>query len=136
MVDPDDADDAMSVLIRTTEARETARKNTRLYTPGSSGNRILGKPEQTESSSLLAGEEVIIPSYTFVFTANAFAPQGAAPVFVDIRPDTLNTDESKMKAAITDRTNAIIPEHFAGVGCDMDTIMKIANRHQLRVIRY
>lgn len=80
------------------------------------------------------GDEVILPSYTFVSTANAFVLRGAVPVFVDIRPDTLNLDETKIEAAITERTKAIVPVHYAGVGCDMDTIMAIARRHQLIVI--
>lgn len=80
------------------------------------------------------GDEVIVPSYTFVSTANAFVLQGAVPVFVDIREDTLNIDESKIEAAITERTRAILPVHYAGVGCEMDTIMDIANRHDLLVI--
>ena len=80
------------------------------------------------------GDEVIMPSFTFVSTANAFVLRGATPVFVDIRPDTLNIDETKIEAAITARTKAIVPVHYAGVGCDMDTIMEIASRHDLLVI--
>jgi dTDP-4-amino-4,6-dideoxygalactose transaminase len=80
------------------------------------------------------GDEVIMPSYTFVSTANAFALRGAIPVFVDIRLDTLNIDETKIEAAITPKTKAIVPVHYAGVGCEMDTIMEIANRYQLLVI--
>jgi len=80
------------------------------------------------------GDEVIMPSYTFVSTANAFALRGAKIVFVDIRPDTMNIDESKIEAAITPKTKAIVPVHYAGVGCEMDTIMKIADRHGLFVI--
>ncbi|MDS4042274.1 MAG: dTDP-4-amino-4,6-dideoxygalactose transaminase [Candidatus Competibacter sp.] len=91
-----------------------------------------------EMAAILAdiqpGDEVILPSYTFVSTANAFVLRGAVPVFVDIRPDTLNLDETKIEAAITDRTRAIVPVHYAGVGCDMDAIMAIARRHQLIVI--
>lgn len=83
---------------------------------------------------LQAGDEVIMPSYTFVSTANAFVLRGAVPVFVDIRDDTLNIDESLIEAAITDRTKAICVVHYAGVGCDMDTIMEIAQRHRLYVI--
>jgi dTDP-4-amino-4,6-dideoxygalactose transaminase len=75
-----------------------------------------------------------MPSYTFVSTANAFALRGGVPVFVDIRPDTLNIDEKLIEAAITPRTRAIVPVHYAGVGCDMDTILDIARRHQLLVI--
>lgn len=80
------------------------------------------------------GDEVIMPSYTFVSTANAFVLRGAVPVFVDIRPDTLNIDETLIEAAITERTKAIVPVHYAGVGCEMDTIMAIANKHGLLVI--
>jgi dTDP-4-amino-4,6-dideoxygalactose transaminase len=80
------------------------------------------------------GDEVIMPSFTFVSTANAFVLRGATPVFVDIRPDTLNIDETKIEAAITPRTRAIVPVHYAGVGCDMDAIMAIADRHDLLVI--
>lgn len=75
-----------------------------------------------------------MPSYTFVSTANAFVLRGGVPVFVDIRPDTLNIDETKIEAAITDRTKAIVPVHYAGVACEMDTIMDIAQRYSLRVI--
>lgn len=80
------------------------------------------------------GDEVIMPSYTFVSTANAFVLRGATPVFVDIRPDTLNIDETKIEAAITPRTKVIVPVHYAGVGCEMDPIMAIARRHDLLVI--
>ena len=91
-----------------------------------------------EMAALLAdlqpGDEVIMPSYTFVSTANAFVMRGAVPVFVDIRPDTLNLDETKIEAAITARTKVILPVHYAGVACEMDTIMEIARRHGLFVI--
>jgi len=80
------------------------------------------------------GDEVIMPSFTFVSTANAFVLRGATPVFVDIRPDTLNIDESRIEAAITPRTKAIAVVHYAGVGCEMDAIMEIAERHKLLVI--
>jgi dTDP-4-amino-4,6-dideoxygalactose transaminase len=80
------------------------------------------------------GDEVIMPSYTFVSTANAFVLRGGTPVFVDIRPDTLNIDETLIEGAITPRTKAIVPVHYAGVACEMDTIMSIAQRHQLLVI--
>jgi dTDP-4-amino-4,6-dideoxygalactose transaminase len=80
------------------------------------------------------GDEVIMPSFTFVSTANAFVLRGARPVFVDIRPDTLNLDEDLIEAAITERTKAIVPVHYAGVGCDMDAIMRIAAGHDLLVI--
>jgi dTDP-4-amino-4,6-dideoxygalactose transaminase len=80
------------------------------------------------------GDEVIMPSYTFVSTANAFVLRGAKIVFVDIRPDTMNIDEKLIEQAITDRTKAIVPVHYAGVACEMDTIMDIAERHGLFVI--
>ena len=80
------------------------------------------------------GDEVVMPSYTFVSTANAFVLHGGVPVFVDIRPDTLNIDETKIEAAITPRTRAVVPVHYAGVGCEMDAIMEIAGRHGLAVI--
>lgn len=80
------------------------------------------------------GDEVIMPSYTFVSTADAFVLRGATIVFVDIRPDTLNIDETKIEAAITEKTKAIVPVHYAGVACEMDTIMDIAKRHNLKVV--
>jgi dTDP-4-amino-4,6-dideoxygalactose transaminase len=83
---------------------------------------------------LKADDEIIMPSYTFVSTANAFVLRGAKPVFVDIRPDTFNLDETKVEAAITNRTKAIVPVHYAGVACEMDTIMTIATKHHLHVI--
>ena len=91
-----------------------------------------------EMAAILAdirpGDEVIMPSYTFVSTANAFVLRGGVPVFVDIRPDTLNIDEKLIEQAITPRTKAIVPVHYAGVACEMDTIMAIADRHRLLVI--
>lgn len=80
------------------------------------------------------GDEVIMPSYTFVSTADAFVLRGAKIVFVDIRPDTMNIDEKLIEQAITDRTRVIIPVHYAGVACEMDTIMDIAKRHNLKVV--
>lgn len=80
------------------------------------------------------GDEVIMPSYTFVSTANAFVLRGGVPVFVDIRPDTLNLDEKLITAAITPKTRAIVPVHYAGVACEMDAIMAIARRHNLLVV--
>jgi dTDP-4-amino-4,6-dideoxygalactose transaminase len=80
------------------------------------------------------GDEVIIPDFTFVSTVNAFVLRGAKPVFVDIRPDTLNLDESQLEAAVTPRTRAVVPVHYAGVGCEMDSIMEIASRHALAVV--
>jgi dTDP-4-amino-4,6-dideoxygalactose transaminase len=80
------------------------------------------------------GDEVIIPDFTFVSTVNAFVLRGAKPVFLDIRPDTLNLDESRLEAALTPRTKAIVPVHYAGVGCEMDAIMDVAAHHNLAVI--
>lgn len=92
----------------------------------------------TELAALLCGigpgEEVIMPSYTFVSTANAFVLRGAVPVFVDIRPDTMNMDEKLIEAAITEKTRAIVPVHYAGVACEMDTIMALASQYHLSVI--
>ncbi len=85
-------------------------------------------------ADLQPGDEVIMPSYTFVSTANAFVLRGAVPVFVDVRADTLNIDEQLIEAAITARTRAIVPVHYAGVGCEMDAIIDIARRHELLVI--
>lgn len=85
-------------------------------------------------TNIKPGDEVIIPSYTFVSTANAFVNRGAIPVFVDIRPDTLNLDERLIEAAITPRTRAIVPVHYAGVPCEMDAIMELASRYGLLVI--
>lgn len=83
---------------------------------------------------LKPGDEVILPSYTFSSTANAFALFGAKLVFVDIRPDTMNIDEKLIEDAITERTRVIVPVHYAGVSCEMDTIMEIAARHNLMVV--
>lgn len=92
----------------------------------------------TEMAALLSdikpGDEVIMPSYTFVSTADAFVLRGAKAVFVDIRPDTMNIDETLIEEAVTERTKAIVPVHYAGVSCEMDTIMDIAKRHELLVI--
>lgn len=92
----------------------------------------------TELTALLAdireGDEVIMPSYTFVSTADAFVLRGAKVVFVDVRPDTMNIDEKLIEDAVTERTRAIVPVHYAGVGCEMDAIMDIAARHHLMVI--
>ena len=84
--------------------------------------------------NLQKGDEVIMPSYTFVSTANAFVREGAVPVFVDIRSDTLNIDERLIEGAITERTKAIVVVHYAGVACEMDTIMEVAKRHNIPVI--
>ena len=92
----------------------------------------------TEMAALLCdirpGDEVIMPSYTFVSTADAFVMRGGVPVFVDIRPDTLNIDEELIEEAITERTKAIVPVHYAGVSCEMDRIMEIARKHHLKVV--
>ena len=92
----------------------------------------------TEMAALLAdiqpGDEVVMPSFTFVSTADAFVLRGAKVKFVDIRPDTMNIDETLIEDAITDKTRAIVPVHYAGVGCEMDTIMDIARKHHLLVI--
>jgi dTDP-4-amino-4,6-dideoxygalactose transaminase len=104
-------------------------------------NRVLLTTSCTSALELAAllcdlqpGDEVIVPSYTFVSTANAFVLRGARPVFVDIRPDTLNIDERLIEQAITPRTRAIFPIHYAGVACEMDAIMDIAGRHGLFVV--
>lgn len=92
----------------------------------------------TELAALLSdikeGDEVIMPSYTFVSTADAFVLRGAVPVFVDIRPDTMNIDENLIEAAITDKTRAIVPVHYAGVSCEMEKIMALAKKYDLAVI--
>lgn len=92
----------------------------------------------TEMAALLAdikeGDEIIMPSYTFVSTADAFVLRGAVPVFVDIRPDTMNIDETKIEDAITEKTKAIVPVHYAGVSCEMDKIMELAEKYHLTVI--
>lgn len=92
----------------------------------------------TELAALLTkvkeGDEVIMPSFTFVSTADAFVLRGATPVFVDIRPDTMNLDENKIEAAITEKTVGIVPVHYAGVSCEMDKIMEIAKKYKLWVI--
>jgi len=103
--------------------------------------KVLLTPSCTASLEMAAllidlqpGDEVIMPSYTFVSTANAFVLRGARIVFVDVRPDTMNIDETLIEAAITEKTRAIVPVHYAGVACEMDTIMALAAKHQLFVI--
>ncbi|MBJ3816286.1 dTDP-4-amino-4,6-dideoxygalactose transaminase [Shimwellia pseudoproteus] len=103
--------------------------------------KVLLTPSCTASLEMAAllldiqpGDEVIMPSYTFVSTANAFVLRGATIVFVDIRPDTMNIDETKIEAAITDKTRAIVPVHYAGVACEMDTIMALAAKYNLFVV--
>jgi dTDP-4-amino-4,6-dideoxygalactose transaminase len=81
-----------------------------------------------------AGDEVIVPAYTFVSVVNAFVLRGARPVFADIRPDTLNLDETRLEALVTPRTRAIVPVHYAGVACEMDAILDIAGRHGIAVV--
>ena len=83
---------------------------------------------------LQPGDEVIMPAYTFVSTADAFVLQGAKIVFVDVNPKTMNIDETKIEAAITDRTRVIVPVHYAGVACEMDTIMELAAKYNLKVV--
>jgi dTDP-4-amino-4,6-dideoxygalactose transaminase len=80
------------------------------------------------------GDEVIVPSFTFVTSINAFVLRGAKPNFIDVHPDTLNLDETQLERHITERTRAIVPVHYAGVGCEMDTIMRVANRHSISVV--
>jgi len=103
--------------------------------------KVLLTPSCTASLEMAAllidlqpGDEVIMPSYTFVSTANAFVLRGARIVFVDVRPDTMNIDETLIEAAISERTRAIVPVHYAGVACEMDTIMALAAKHKLFVI--
>jgi dTDP-4-amino-4,6-dideoxygalactose transaminase len=109
--------------------------------------RILGAPRvllttscthALEMAALLLeikpGDEVIVPSFTFVSTVNAFVLRGARPVFIDIRPDTLNLDESLLEPLITSRTRAVLPVHYAGVGCEMDRILATASRHGVAVV--
>ena len=103
--------------------------------------KVLLTPSCTASLEMAAilldiqpGDEVIMPSFTFVSTANAFVLRGAKVVFVDLRPDTMNIDERKIEAAITERTKAIVPVHYAGVACEMDTIMALAEKYDLWVV--
>jgi len=103
--------------------------------------KVLLTPSCTASLEMAAmlldikeGDEVIMPSFTFVSTANAFVLRGAKIVFVDIRPDTMNIDETRIEAAITDKTRAIVPVHYAGVACEMDTIMQLAEKYKLFVV--
>lgn len=103
--------------------------------------KVLLTPSCTASLEMAAllldiqpGDEIIMPSFTFVSTANAFVLRGATVVFVDLRPDTMNIDETKIEAAITDKTRAIVPVHYAGVACEMDTIMALAKKYNLFVV--
>lgn len=80
------------------------------------------------------GDEVIVPSFTFVSTPNAFVLRGAKPVFIDVRPDTLNMDETQLESLITERTKAIVPVHYAGIGCEMEAILDVANRYNIAVV--
>lgn len=106
-----------------------------------SSHKVLLTPSCTASLEMAAllinimpGDEVIMPSYTFVSTANAFVLRGATIVFVDIRPDTLNIDESLIEAAITEKTRAVVAVHYAGVACEMDTLVQICEKHRLYLI--
>lgn len=103
--------------------------------------KVFLTPSGTHALELIAllldvgpGDEVIVPSFTFVSTANAFVLRGARPVFADIRPDTLNLDETRLECLITPRTKAIVVVHYAGVGCEMDAILEIARRHGVAVV--
>ena len=114
---------------------------TKLLEARSGAHKVLLTTSCTSALELAAllldiqpGDEVIMPSYTFVSTANAFVLRGAKPVFVDIRTDTLNIDETLIEAAITPRTKAIVPVHYAGVGCEMDTILDIGRRHGIPIV--
>lgn len=105
------------------------------------GVRALVTPSCTHALEMAAillgigpGDEVIVPAFTFVSTANAFVLRGARPIFCDIRPDTFNLDETKLEELITPRTRVIIPVHYAGVGCEMDAILEIAARHGVAVV--
>jgi dTDP-4-amino-4,6-dideoxygalactose transaminase len=117
----------------------TKRCQTWLETLGESSKALLTHSctAALEMAAILCdikpGDEVIMPSYTFVSTANAFVLRGAVPVFIDIRIDTLNIDETKIEAAITSRTKVIVAVHYAGVACEMDTILEIAKRNNLYV---
>ena len=120
---------------------EYARRSQAWFEEKISCRKTLLTPSCTQALEMAAllidiepGDEIIMPSYTFVSTANAFVLRGARIVFVDIRPDTMNIDEGLIEAAISDRTRAIVPVHYAGVACDMDVIMGIAKRHDLYVI--
>lgn len=104
-------------------------------------NKVLLTPSCTAALEMAAllinttdGDEVIMPSYTFTSTANAFSLRGGIPVFIDIRPDTLNIDEKQIESAITPKTKAIVPVHYAGVSCEMDVILSLANKYNLFVI--
>lgn len=104
-------------------------------------SRVLTTPSCSHALELSAllldiqpGDEVIIPDFTFVSTVNAFVLRGATPVFIDVRPDTLNMDETRLEGLITKKTKAIVPVHYAGIACEMDTIMEIANRHGIPVV--
>lgn len=103
--------------------------------------RVLTTPSCSHALEMTAllldikpGDEVIIPDFTFVSTVNAFVLRGATPVFIDIRSDTLNMDETRLEELITEKTRAIVPVHYAGIACEMDTIMSIANRHGIPVV--
>lgn len=120
---------------------EFTRKCSKLMEERFAANRVFMTTSCTaalEMSAILLdvqpGDEIIMPSYTFVTTANSFVVQGGVPVFVDIRPDTMNIDENLIESAITEKTKAIVVVHYAGVGCDMDRILEIAHKHNLPVV--
>src|SRR5207248_416756 len=103
--------------------------------------RVLLTPSCTHALEMAAillnfrdGDEVIVPSFTFVSSVTAFVLRGARPVFIDVRPDTLNLDERQLESKITPRTKAIVPVHYAGVACEMDEIMRIAKKHRVAVV--
>jgi len=117
------------------------RRCERLLEQETGSLRVFLTPSCTDALELVAllldiqpGDEVILPSFTFVSTANAFALRGARPVFVDVRPDSLNVDETKVEERITSSTKAIVPVHYAGVGCEMNTINEIARRRDVAVV--
>lgn len=120
---------------------EFTKRCTQLLEAQTKANKVLLTTSCTHATEMAAilseiqpGDEVIMPSYTFVSTADAFVLRGAKVVFVDIRPDTMNIDEKLIEKAITKKTKVIVPVHYAGVSCEMDTIMDIARRHNLLVI--
>ena len=121
--------------------RHFAKKCTELMETAFSARKVLLTPSCTAAlemttllCSLRPGDEVILPSFTFVSTANALALQGIKPKFVDIRHDNKNIDENLIGAAVTEKTKGIVPVHYAGVGCDMDSIMRVAKKYNLCVI--
>lgn len=121
--------------------RSFGRRCENLLTEVTSAERVLLTTSCTHALELAAylldmgpGDEVIVPSFTFVSTANAFVSRGARPVFADVRADTLNLDESRLEGLVTERTKAIVPVHYGGVACEMDEILALASRHGLAVV--